>query len=674
MTDLKPHGALTPDMLCINTLRCLAIDAIETAKSGHPGLPLGAAPMAQVLWQRHLKVAATSPNWPNRDRFVLSAGHGSMLQYALLHLYGFDVSISDLKAFRQLGSITPGHPEFGMTPGVEATTGPLGQGAGNTVGMAIAERAMAYRFNRKDYPLVDHHTYALVSDGDLMEGLAHEAASLAGHLALGKLIWLYDANQVTLDGPAALSFTEDVAARFVSYGWQVLTVADGDHDLTALDNAMQAAKGCTRKPSLIIVTTTIGYGAPTKQGTSKSHGAPLGPQEAEATRAALGFADEPPFTVPQAAKAHAHQAISLGQSALTAWHALSKKYAAAFPEAWGQFQMAMTGALPENWSAPLDALPLGNAMSTREAGGRALNALAAPLGNLIGGDGDLSVSTLTSVDGGGDFNGQDGTGANIRFGVREHAMAAAANGIMYHGGLRPYTATFFVFSDYMRPSLRMAALSRLRILWVFTHDSLGVGEDGSTHQPVEHLAALRAMPHVAVLRPADITETFACYRYAISAHWHGPVAMVLGRQKLPSLAHFNIPQTSVTRGAYMLIRPKGAIEGLFIATGSEVHIAVAAAEQLAARGRRIAVVSMPSWELFRAQDAAYQERVLPQSVRARVSLEAGSVLGWHQWVGEQGTVLGLDTFGASGPGPAVMSHFGLDVPHACAAMEKLLSS
>lgn len=668
MQPPQPAAAITT----INTLRMLAIDAIEAANSGHPGLPLGAAPMAYVLWQRHLQVHAGAPHWPNRDRFVLSAGHGSMLLYGLLHLYGFDVSAQDLRAFRTLGSKTPGHPEFGLTSGVEATTGPLGQGAANSVGMAIAERAMAHRFNKGDVTLIDHRTYALLSDGDIMEGVVHEAASLAGHLRLGRLIWLYDANAVTLDGPSNLSDSEKVADRFSAYGWRVVTVADGDHDIGGLDEALHTARSQSASPTLIIVHTTIGYGAPNKAGSHKSHGAPLGVDEAQQTRAALRLAHMQPFDVPDEVTAHVGEARAQGAAAYKAWQQDAQKYRQAHPDAYAEFEASLAHALPQDWSQGLEQLSTDKPVSTREASGRALNALAKTLPNLLGGDGDLSVSTLSAIANDSNFDGQSGAGRNVRFGVREHAMAAAANGMAYHGGLRPYVATFFVFSDYMRPSLRMAALSRLKVLWVFTHDSVGVGEDGATHQPVEQLMALRVMPHVTVMRPADASETYAMYRAAFAGDIDGPIAMVLGRQSLPTLAGLGHSAEVIAHGAYVVRRAAGKEVGLFIATGSEVHVALEAQATLAAEGTHVRVVSMPSWELFQKQSSTYQAEILPPGIEARISIEAGATLGWSTWLGSKGRAIGIDGFGASGPGPAVLEHFGISKVHAAAAMREIL--
>ncbi len=650
------------DQLCVNTIRTLAIDAVQKANSGHPGLPLGAAPMAYVLWQRHLNFDPKAPHWFDRDRFVLSAGHGSMLLYALLHLYEYDLSLDDLKDFRQWNAKTPGHPEFGLTPGVEATTGPLGQGSANVVGMAIAERRLANRFNRADEVVVDHYTYGLVSDGDLMEGLSAEAASLAGHLGLGRLICLYDANDVSLDGPNSLHFTEDVAKRYESYGWHVQTVADGDTDLDGIDAAITAAKADSERPSLIIVKTTIGYGSPNKAGSSKSHGSPLGDDEVAATKKNLAWNHEGSFFVPDEAREHFHAARQRGEAAHGAWKQRLKSWARSYPALEAERRLSFSGELPSGWDAELPTYAPGEKVATRVASGQTMNAIAKTIPWFFGGDADLSCSTMTALTDLGSFDGHTGAGRNIHYGVREHAMGAIANGIAYHGGARTFTATFFVFSDYMRPAIRLAAMNHLPVTFVFTHDSIGLGEDGPTHQPVEHLASLRAVPNLLVLRPADPTETVEAWRIALSSK-NRPTALVLSRQGLAAFDRSVLgPAAGVARGAYVLSEAAGdAPEVILIATGSEVHLALEAQARLEADKVPTRVVSMPSQELFREQDAAWQEAVLPRGVRARVAIEAGSTFGWERFTTDAGRTLGLDRFGASAPGGTLFRQLGFTV-------------
>ncbi len=663
------------DMLCINTIRTLAIDVIQKADSGHPGLPLGAAPMAYVLWQKHLKHCPTAPHWADRDRFVLSAGHGSMLLYPLLHLTGYALSKDDLLQFRQWGSKTPGHPEFGHTPGVEATTGPLGQGHANAVGMAIAERALAARFNQPGHTVVDHHTYCLVGDGCVMEGVAMEAASLAGHLKLGKLICLYDSNDVTLDGPAKLSFTEDVGQRYESWGWQVLRVADGNTDLAALDAAITAAKAETGKPTLIIVKTTIGYGSPNKAGKSSSHGSPLGNDEIALTKKALGWTHEEKFFIPEAALGHFRMAVTHGEATKAGWRQRFEAYRAAHPALALEFERVMRGDLPLNMPAAMPTFPAGTGVETRTAAGIALNAFAKVVPELIGGDADLSGSTKTSLKDGGSFDGQTGAGRNLHFGVREHAMAAIANGMAYHGGVRPFTATFFCFVDYMRPAVRLAALSHLPVIHVWTHDSIGLGEDGPTHQPVEHLMACRTIPNLCTVRPADAAEAAEAWRFALERQ-KGPTGLVLSRQKLPVFDRTTLGAASgLHRGAYVLAEANGgAAKLIIIATGSEVQLAMGAKDELEKAGVPTRVVSMPCMELFGHQDAAYRESVLPKVVKARVSVEAGVTHGWEKWIGDHGVAVGVDTFGASAPDKALFEHYGMTVANVVAQAHKSLSA
>lgn len=672
---------ITLETRCINTIRLLAADAIERAQSGHPGLPMGAAPMGYALFQHVMQHAPRSPSWPNRDRFVLSAGHGSMLLYSLMHLTGYPLTLDDLQSFRQLGSKCPGHPESFITPGVEATTGPLGQGFANAVGMAIAERYMAHQYNRPDAKIIDHHTYVLASDGDMMEGICAEAASLAGRLRLHKLIALYDANNVTLDGPADTSFNEDVASRFRAYGWQVRTVSDGNRDLATLVSELQHAREQDKAPTLIVVQTTIGYGAPQKQGSSKSHGAPLGASELEAAKKHFGFDPEAKFVVPSEVAAYMSQVADRGEKLRQTWEENFATWRQRYPDLAQTWDDAAKDAIPEDLSQKLPTFEPGQSMATRESGGKVLSSIAQHVPWLLGGDADLSASTLTAIADAQDFDGITGQGRNIRFGVREHAMGGILNGIAYHGGLRPYGATFFVFSDYMRPSMRLAALSRLATLYVFTHDSVAVGEDGPTHQPVEHLVALRAMPNLLVFRPADATETKHAWLAAIH-HTQGPVAMVLTRQKLPTLdiaKLANNPDAAtvgVARGGYTLYESKGqgTLAGILIASGSEVHMALSAAQQLERDGLRVRVVSLPCWELFAAQSRAYRDMVLPPEVTARVGIEAGVSLGWHQWVQEHGAVLSIERYGLSAPAQSVLEALEFTSQHAAAKMRACIDA
>jgi transketolase len=660
--------------LAVDTIRTLAIDAVQKADSGHPGLPLGAAPMAYVLWQRFLKHNPRDPHWPDRDRFVLSAGHGSMLLYCLLYLTGYDLTMEDLQSFRQWGSRTPGHPEYRLTPGVEATTGPLGQGTTNAVGMAIAERMLAHRFNRPDHEIVNHSTYALVSDGDLMEGVSGEASSLAGHLRLGKLTFLYDANEVSLDGPTAVTFTEDVAERYEAYGWQVLQVANGNTDLDAIDNALRAAQAEINRPSLLLIHTTIGYGSPNKAGTSEAHGSPLGLDEVKRTKKALGWEWEEPFHVPDEALAHLRAAVDRGREAEADWQGRFAAYEKKFPDLAAEWKQAMGLELPDGWDADLPSWKAGEKESTRVAGGKAMNAIAAKVSWLAGGDADLSTSTNTSLKNFPTFDGATGEGRNFHFGVREHAMAGIANGMAYHGGVRPFVATFFTFSDYMKPAVRLAALSELPVLFVWTHDSIGLGEDGPTHQPIEHLAALRALPGMTLIRPGDANEAVEAWRVAMR-HMEGPVGLVMSRQKLPVLDRGKYaPAAGVAQGAYVLAEAAGGGPRLLlIATGSEVALALAAHERLEGEGIPTRVVSMPSWELFARQPQEVRDRVLPPAVTARVSIEAGSTFGWERWVGERGAVIGLERFGASAPGERVLAELGFNVDHVVARAKALLA-
>jgi transketolase len=644
------------DRLAIDTIRTLAIDAVQRANSGHPGAPMGAAPMAYVLWTRFLRHAPTRPDWPDRDRFVLSAGHASMLLYALLHLTGYGVSLADLESFRQWGSSTPGHPEYGLTPGVEATTGPLGQGLTNAVGMAIAERRLGAEFNRPDHPIVDHWTYVIASDGDLQEGIASEAASLAGHLRLGKLVVLYDDNHIQLDGPTSLAWSEDVPARFEAYRWHTRRVADGN-DLVALQAAIESARDDGR-PSLIAVRTHIGYGSPNKHDSQKAHGAPLGPDEVRLTKAAYGWDPDRSFYVPDEAAARFRAAIPAGAALVGEWEARLEAYAGAHPALAAEFRRRIEGKLSPGWDTDLRIYEVGTEIATRNAGADAIQALAPRVPELFGGAADLSESNLTDVKGEPNFSAAE-PGRNLRFGVREHAMGGIANGLAYHGGFMPYAATFLTFSDYMRGSVRLAALSRIHVIYVWTHDSVGLGEDGPTHQPVEHYAALRAIPNLWLVRPGDANETTAAWALAVERR-DGPVALALTRQKLPVLAGTaRLARQGVGRGGYVLREASGGAPQLIvIGTGSELQLAVAAAEALQAEGIPTRVVSLPCWERFEAQDQAYRDAVLPPAVRQRVSVEIGIAQGWERWVGDEGAIIGLDRFGASAPAGTIFEHFG----------------
>jgi len=650
-------GSPSIDDLCINTVRTLAMDAVQKANSGHPGAPMGLAPLAYVLWTRYLRHNPANPRWLNRDRFVLSAGHASMLLYSLLYLTGYDLTLDDIKAFRQWGSRTPGHPERGATAGVETTTGPLGQGFGNAVGMALAERFLAERFNRDGHTVVDHRTYVIASDGDMMEGVASEAASLAGHLRLGKLIAFYDDNHITIEGGTELAFSEDVGRRFEAYGWHVQAVPDGN-DVEAIAAAIEAAMAETERPSLIRVRTHIAYGSPNKQDTSDAHGAPLGPDEVRLTKQRLGWPEEPEFYVPDEALAHWRLALDRGRSMEAEWQVRWDAYRDAYPDLAADLEDAVQGMPPRGWEALLPEFPPTAPMATRNASGAVLNAVAPRLPLLVGGSADLAPSTDTYLKHYGDINGGDFSGRNLHFGVREHAMGAVLNGMAVHGGVIPYGGTFLVFSDYMRPSIRVACLMGVHVIYVFSHDSIGLGEDGPTHQPVEQLAALRCIPGLTVIRPADATETAVAWRVAIEAET--PVALVLTRQKVPVLDRTQYaPAEDLVRGAYVLAEaPGGRPQAIIIASGSEVHVALAAQRLLAEQGVPARVVSMPSWELFEAQPRAYREQVLPPEVLGRVAVEAASPMGWDRYVGAHGQVVAIDRFGASAPGETVMRKFG----------------
>jgi transketolase len=660
------------DTTCINTLRFLAVDAVEKAKSGHPGLPLGAAPMAYVLWDRFLRHNPADPQWPNRDRFVLSAGHGSALLYALLHATGYDLPIEELQRFRQWGSKTPGHPEHGLTPGVEATTGPLGQGFGMGVGMAIAERHLASSYNREGFPLVDHSTYGIVSDGDLMEGMSSEAASLAGTLGLGKLIYLYDDNHVSLEGPTEWAFTEDVVARFQAYHWQVLRVTDGN-DLAAIDSALRAAQAEKTRPSLISVRTHLGYGSPV-QDTREAHGEPLGPANLRATKEKLGWPLEPPFLFPEEARAHLRQAVDRGARWQKEWETLREAYRAAESAQIQAFEDQLAGRLPVGWDSDLPKFKPGDGpIATRDASQKVINALSPKLSALLGGAADLSPSTKTLIPGSSDESASDGSGRNFHFGVREHAMVAIVNGMALHGGLLPYGATFLTFSDYARGAIRLAALQQTHIVLIFTHDSIGMGEDGPTHQPIEHLVSLRAIPGFTVWRPGDANETSAAWRMAIQRS--GPTALVFTRQKIPVLDPGMYPIAAGTpRGGYILSEAAGGTpDVVLIATGSEVALVLEAQKQLQARKVRARVVSLPSWEVFDEQPSNYRDSVLPPSL-PKVSIEAGVTLGWSRYVGSRGESVGVNRFGASAPGPVVQKELGITVEHVLQCVARVLAT
>ena len=653
-----PQAGAELDQLCINTIRFLSVDAVEQAKSGHPGLPLGAAPFAYVLWDRFLHHNPHNPQWFNRDRFVLSAGHGSMLLYSLLHLTGYDLPLSEIQRFRQWDSKTPGHPEARHTPGVEVTTGPLGQGCGMGVGMAVAEAHLAKTFNRPEFPIVDHYTYALVSDGDLMEGIASEAASLAGTLKLGKLIYLYDSNNVTLEGPAPVAFTEDVGRRFGAYGWQVLKVRDGNN-LDAVDSAIRLAQADKEHPSLIIIRTHIGYGSP-KQDTFEAHGEPLGPEATRKTKKKLHWPLEPTFLIPDEARAHLGKAVERGAQEESQWKELQQRYRQQFPDDAAQLERMIRGELPQGWTSDLPSFkPDPAGLATRAASSKIMNAVAKRLPELMGGSADLNPSTKTYLAGFGDFGVSNDGGRNVHFGIREHTMGAIVNGMAMHGGLIPYGATFFCFSDYMRPALRIASLMKSHSVFVYTHDSIGLGEDGPTHEPVEHLMSLRVMPNMTVIRPADANETTVAWRLAIERQ--RPVCLVLTRQNLPIMDPDKYPiRDGAPRGAYVLAGAQDHADLIIVATGSEVQLALAARDKLAEQKIAARVVSMPSWEIFEEQAPEYREQVFPKGL-PKLAIEAGATLGWYKYVGEKGAVIGVDRFGASAPGKIVMDKLGFNV-------------
>ena len=672
--------------MCINTIRFLSADAVQNANSGHPGLPMGAAAMAYTLWTRYLKFNPKDPSWFDRDRFVLSAGHGSMLLYSLLYLTGYDLPLDELKRFRQWGSKTPGHPERGHTVGVEVATGPLGQGFGNGVGMAIAEAWLAARYNRPGHNIVDHYTYAICGDGDLMEGVTQEAASLAGHLRLGKLIYLYDQNHISLAGATNLCFTEDVAKRFEAYGWHTRHVEEGN-DTEEVARAIEEAQAEQRRPSLILVHTHIGYGSPKKQDTFEAHGNPLGEEELQAAKKALGWASMDKFYLPEDAVNYFRQATGKGAKAQQEWQKKFDAYKKEFPKEAAELDLMVSGKLPDNWGADLPKWkPEDKPLATRAAGGQALNALAKHIPNIIGGSADLNPSTNTALKGMGDFQptefagpatqGAVGVewgygGRNVAFGVREHAMGAAVNGMAAHGAVLPFSATFLVFSDYMKPAIRLGALSKLKCFYVFTHDSVGVGEDGPTHEPVEQIAGLRAIPGLNVMRPADATETSECW--AVAIQHNGPTLFALTRQNVPHLDRSRAKNADVSKGAYILSECEGGTpEAILIGTGSEVSLCMKAQEKLKGYGVKARVVSMPSWNLFEAQDEGYRGSVLPKSVKKRVTVEAGASYGCARWAGDEGTIIAIDHYGASAPGDEIMKHFGFTSEHVTSAALRLL--
>lgn len=675
------------DQQCINTLRFLSVDMVQKANSGHPGLPLGAAPMAYVLWTKYLKHYPNNPEWADRDRFVLSAGHGSALLYSLLHVTGYDLPLADIKRFRQLHSKAFGHPESGHTPGVEVTTGPLGQGFANAVGMAIGEAHLAARYNREGHTVVDHRTWVLAGDGDLMEGVTSEAASLAGHLKLGKLVVLYDDNYVSLAAGTDISFTEDRAKRFEAYGWQTITVADGN-DLEAIDKALSEAQADTSRPSLILVRTQIGFGSP-KQGSFKAHGSPLGVEEVKETKEKLGWPTEPDFLIPEAALNHFRQAQELGAEKKSEWNGRMDSYAKAFPELATELRNRLIGKLVDGWDSDIPVFPAdAKGIATRAAGGKVMNAFAEKVPALFGGSADLDSSTNTNLKGLGDFNtaataGEDTQGSdsagwshlgrNLHFGVREHAMGAVVNGLSAHGGFLPYGSTFLIFSDYMRPTIRLAALAKLHVVHVFTHDSIAVGEDGPTHQPIEQLASLRAIPFCTVIRPSDANETAMAWRVAVETVGR-PVLLALSRQELPILDRTKFASAEgLRKGAYILSDPKeGKPQLVLIASGSEVGLIVQAAEKLAAEGLAVRCVSMPCWDLFEAQPQAYQDEVLPPDIAAKLAVEMGVTLGWDRYVGPKGDVLGMERYGLSAPAKDLLPEFGFTVENVVTRARALL--
>ncbi len=657
----------------INTLRFLSADAVQKANSGHPGLPMGDAALAYTLWTRHLKFNPRNHHWPDRDRFILSGGHGSMLLYSLLYLTGYDLSLEEIMNFRQWGSRTPGHPEYGLTPGVEVTTGPLGQGISNAVGMAVAETHLAACFNRPGHVIVDHRVYAIVTDGDLMEGLASEAASFAGHQRLGKLICLYDDNRITIDGSTDLAFTEDRAARFAAYGWQTISVGDGN-DVAAVDNAIQQAQ-LDPRPSLILCRTHIGYGLPTRQDTEKAHGEPPGDVELNGAKQKLGWPIEPRFLVPPDVLAHYRQAIPNGAQVEAKWKERFEVYRKVYPDLAAELERRLAGQLPEGWETALPVFPAdAKGMATRNSSAKVLNALAAKIPELIGGSADLTPSNKTWLDGNSSFQATTPHGRNFHFGVREHGMGAIVNGMVVHGGVIPYGATFLVFSDYMRPAIRLSALSHYPSIWVFTHDSIGVGEDGPTHQPIEHLAALRSIPNLVVIRPGDANEVAEAWKVAVNRR-DGPTVLIFSRQDAPTLDRTVYADAgNLAKGAYVLADlGETKPEVILMASGTEVSLILQAGVHLATEGVNVRLVSFPSWELFEMQGVSYQEQVLPPDIPLRISIEAGVSQGWERWVGSRGKVISVDRFGASAPYQVIYKNYGLTVENILAHVHGIMS-
>jgi transketolase len=652
---------------CVNTIRMLSIDMVEKANSGHPGMPLGAAPMAYVLWSKFLKHNPSNPDWHNRDRFILSAGHGSALLYSLLHLTGYDLSLDELKEFRQWGSKTPGHPEYRDTVGVEMTTGPLGQGFATGVGMAAAERFLAARFNKADCKLIDHYTYAIVSDGDLMEGVSAEAASIAGHLGLGKMIYLYDDNRITIEGSTDLSFSEDVGGRFEAHGWHVVRDVDGNN-LADIEQAVIKGQQQTDKPSLIMVRTNIGFGSP-KQDSEDSHGAPLGSDAMRLTKESYNWPQDKTFFVPDEVKSEFRNSVKRGEEFESSWQDAFSKYKLAHAELASEYNQFLSGSLPNGWDEALPNFEQGSAVATRSAAGKVLNALASKIPNLMGGSADLGPSNKTIIDDGGDALAANPLGRNFRFGVREHAMGCMVNGMALHGGVIPFAATFFVFADYMRPAIRLASIMKTPSIFVFTHDSIGLGEDGPTHQPIEHLASLRAMPELVVFRPADANESKTAWKFALQHQ--GPTALVLSRQNLEVVTANDDP---ALKGAYTVFESDSKPDLIMMSTGSELTATLAAGKFLHENGQSIRVVSMPSWELFEKQSASYKESILPATTEKRLAVEAASSFGWHKWVGSSGTTITLDRFGASAPGDRLMAEFGFNVESIIEKAQQILKS
>jgi len=660
------------DELCVNAVRFLAVDAVQKANSGHPGAPMGMAPLAYVLWDRVLKYNPRDPGWPDRDRFILSAGHASALLYSMLYLTGYDLSLDDMKQFRQWGSKTPGHPEYRLVPGVETTTGPLGQGFANGVGMAIAERWLAEKFNKPGYEIINHYTCAIVSDGDLMEGISSEAASLAGTLRLGKIIYLYDDNGISIEGNTDIAFTEDVAGRFKAYGWHVEDAVDG-LDLAAVETAVHKAQAETTRPSLIICRTVIGYGSPHKAGTAGVHGEPLGEEEAALTRKNLGWIYDEPFTVPPEVLAHFRQAEKRGQERQKEWETMLAAYRQAYPEEAENLERDLKGELPEGWDSGLSGLFRAGdkPVSTREASGRVLNVIVEKVASLMGGSADLAPSNKTLLNNYGHFGTDDYLGRNLHFGVREHAMGAIASGMSLHGGIIPYTGTFLVFYDYMRPAVRLASMMGIRVIYVFTHDSIGLGEDGPTHQPVEQLMGLRLVPGLVTIRPADATETAEAWKIAVRRN--GPTALVLSRQNLPILDKTRLSSVEgVWRGGYILWEAGMKTDVIIIGTGSEVSIALEAAELLREKNIGVRVVSLPSWELFEEQPEEYKKKVLPPEIKKRITIEAGVAIGWERYAGSEGIPIGINRFGASAPAKVIYEKLGITAQRVVAEAEKMV--